>query len=255
MLYFDYGRKKDYKIDFDDIVLRRAKKDDNMEDIARLIYQTDPYIYPFWFNDDINEAIRVLAPKLQEPGFIYNYENCYVAYNKEDGKIIGLVCAIDPTTDLNYDYSELESVNERYKFTIEKYVKLIINEVLEKKYMYFVNVCVDEAYRSRMIGSRMLGRFIEQMHGAGFIEICFDCLMHNLRAKNLYHGLGFKEVSEGIGFDGTDNPTVEVVFFKKKSTPYTKEDFQMLPGTNIKENDLKREEYIYDALTKKKQSK
>ena len=86
------------------------------------------------------------------------------------------------------------------------------------------------------------------MHEAGFDEIGFDCLMHNLRAKNLYHSLGFKEVAEGIGFDGTENSTVEIVFFKKKSTPYTKEDFQMLPSSNVKEVDLKREKYLYDCL-------
>ena len=40
-------KKKDYKIGFEDIILRRASKDDNMADIAKLIYETDPYIYPF----------------------------------------------------------------------------------------------------------------------------------------------------------------------------------------------------------------
>ena len=114
-----------------------------------------------------------------------------------------------------------------------------------------INVSVDIEYRSNKIGTRMLTNFIEQMHGAGFVEIGFDCLMHNLRVKNLYHSLGFKEVSEGYGFDGTEHSTVEVVFFKKKSTPYTKEDFQMLPSSNVKEIDLKREKYIVEALKKK----
>ena len=90
------------------------------------------------------------------------------------------------------------------------------------------------------------------MHQAEFDEIGFDCLMHNLRAKNLYHSLGFKEVSEGIGFDGTDNSTVEIVFFKKKSSAFTANDFQMMPDSDVKTNDLAREKYIYEALTRKK---
>lgn len=244
--------KNDYKISFEDIVLRRAKKEDNMEDIARLIYETDPYIYPFWFNDDINEAIRVLTPKIKEPGFIYYYENCYVAYDLQANKIVGLVCAIDYTTDLSYDYSSLRSVNDNYKFTIDNYVKEIINDVVEKKYMYLVNVSIDVEYRSHRIGKRMLTYFIEQMHEAGFDEIGFDCLMHNLRAKNLYHSLGFKEVSEGIGFDGTDHSTVEIVFFKKKSTAFTQQDFQMLKDTDVKKTDLEREKYLFDCLTYKR---
>lgn len=247
------NEKKSYEINLEDIILRRARKDDNMEDIAKLIYETDPYIYPFWFNNDINEALEYLVPKIQEPGYIYNYENCYVAYANDINKIVGVVCAIDPTTNLDYNYEDDESINERYKFTINNYVKEIIKEVEEKKYMYLVNVCIDEEYRSNRIGSRLLRYFIEQMHQAGFDEIGFDCLMHNLRAKNLYHSLGFKEVSEGIGFDGTDHSTVEIVFFKKKSSAFTSEDFQMLPSSDVKVNDLKREKYIFDAIKAKKE--
>ena len=223
-----------------------------MEDIARLIYQTDPYIYPYWFDNNEDEAVRVLVPLIQEPGFIFYYENFYVAYDRELEKILGIVSAIDPTTDLNYDYTKLEKVNHNYEFTINNYLKELIKEVTEKKYMYLVNVAVDVEFRSRRIGSRLLKYFIEQMHEVGFEEIGFDCLMHNLRAKNLYHSLGFKEVAEGIGFDGTEHSTVEIVFFKKKSTPYTAKDFQMLPNSNVKNNDLKREEYIYECLTIKK---
>lgn len=243
--------KKSYEIRFEDIVLRRARSDDNMSDIARLIYQTDPYIYPYWFNNDEEEAIKVLVPLIQEEGFIFYYENFYVAYDKELNKILGVVSAIDPTTNLDYDYSSLEMVNNQYSFTVNNYLKELIKEVVEKKYMYLVNVAVDVHYRSRRIGSRLLKYFIEQMHEAGFEEIGFDCLMHNLRAKNLYHSLGFKEVSEGIGFDGTEHSTVEIVFFKKKSSPYTPKDFQMLPNSNVKNNDLKREEYLFNALISK----
>ena len=246
--------KNDYKIGFEDILLRRAKKDDNMAEIAKLIYETDPYIYPFWFNNNVEEAINVLVTKIQEPGFIYYYENCYVAYDLESNKIVGLVCAIDPTTNLEYDYSELLSINSNYKFTIDNYVKVLIDEVKEKKYMYLVNVTVDVEYRSKKIGKRMLSYFIDQMHEAGFDEIGFDCLMHNLRAKNLYHSLGFKEVSEGFGFDGTDYSTVEIVFFKKKSTVYTQKDFQMMPDSDVKRNDLERERFIFNSLIKKKEN-
>lgn len=246
------SEKKSYEINLEDIVLRRAKDTDNFEEIATLIYQTDPYIYPYWFNDDLDEAIEYFVPRMKEPGFIYNYENFYVAYDIEQKIIVGAICAIDPTTNLEYDYTDSELVNERYHFTIKNYVKELIHEVEEKKYMYLVNVCVDSRFRSNKIGKRLLSYFIDQMHEAGFDEIGFDCLMHNLRAKNLYHSLGFKEVAEGIGFDGTDNSTVEIVFFKKKSTPYTQDDFKMLPSYDVKENDLKREEYIFNALQAKK---
>ena len=246
--------RNSYRIELEDIILRRARHNDNMEEIAKLVYQTDPYIYPYWFHDDIDEAVKVLVPLLQEPGFIFYYENVYVAFDKGSNRIVGIVSAIDPTTDLEFDYSNLESVDDNYSFTINRYIKEMIKEVKEKKYMYLTNVCVDVEYRSNRIWSRLLRYFIEQMHEAGFDEIGFDCLMHNLRAKNLYHSLGFKEVSEGIGFDGTEHSTVEIVFFKKKNTPYTKEDFQMLPSSNVKEVDLKREKYLYNCFKIKEKS-
>ncbi len=73
--------KKSYEIGFEDIILRRAREDDNMEDIVRLIYQTDPYIYPYWFNNDMEEAVKVLTPLLKKDKFIWNYENFYVSYD------------------------------------------------------------------------------------------------------------------------------------------------------------------------------
>ena len=57
---------------------------------------------------------------------------------------------------------------------------------------------------------------------------------------------------EGIGFDGTEDSTVEIVFFKKKSTPYTDKDFQMLPSYDVKANDLERERLIFSRICKKK---
>lgn len=237
----------------DNIIFREVTKEDNMEDIARLLYDTDPYIYPYWFNDDVEEAVNVLAPKMLEDGFIFNYKNCRVAVDQDNGKIVAMLCSINPNTNLEYDYSNLSSVNNNYKFIVDDYLKYLINEVNEKKFVYLTNISVDVDYRGKKVGSRILKDWVKRTDEEGYTEIGFDCLMHNLRAKNLYHSLGFKEVAEGIGFDGTIYSTVETVFFKRKTTPYTEEDFQMLSDTSVKETDLSREKYIYDALNKKKE--
>ena len=211
-------KKNDYLLIYDEIDLRRANKDDNFEEIASLIYQTDPYIYPFWFKGGVEEAKKVLPKYIAEPGFICYYENCYIAYDKTTGHIVGLICAIDYTTNLDYDYTELSNTNDEYAFVVKNYIKLLIDEVNENKSMYIVNCCVDKSVRSKRIGSVMLGNFIKLMEKAGYDTIEFDCLLHNVRAKNLYHSLGFKEMYTGIGFNGTENPTYpEIVFFKRKT--------------------------------------
>lgn len=210
--------KNDYLLTYDEIDLRRAKSTDNFEEIAKLIYQTDPYIYPFWFNNSVEEAKKVLPKYIAEAGFIYNYENMYIAYDKTTGHIIGLICAIDHTTDLNFDYSELANIDPNYEFVVRKYIKELIKEVKDNNCMYIVNCCVDKEFRSKRIGTVLLGNFLKIMEKAGFDTIEFDCLLHNVRAKNLYHSLGFKEMYTGIGFNGTENPTEpEIVFFKRKT--------------------------------------
>ena len=64
------------------------------------------------------------------------------------------------------------------------------------------------------------------MENAGWEEFALDCLLHNLRAKNLYHSFGFKEMKEIVGFDGTDHSTVEVVSFLRKKGDYLPYEFQ-----------------------------
>lgn len=219
--------KKEYLLTYDEIDLRRAKKDDKLEEIAKLIYQTDPYIYPFWFKGGEEEAMRVLPKYILDPGFIYNYENIYVAYDKTNGHIVGLICAIDHTVNLDYDYSELERLNSESDFVVNNYLKMLINHVNEHKSMYVVNCCVDKNYRSKRIGTVMFGNFIKLMENAGYDTIEFDCLLHNVRAKNLYHSLGFKEMYTDIGFNGTENPTFpEIVFFKRKTGDSLLGDFK-----------------------------
>ena len=68
--------KKDYLLTYDEIDLRRAKAYDNFEELAKFIYDTEPYIYPFWFNNNVEEAKKVLAEYIAKPGFISNYEIC-----------------------------------------------------------------------------------------------------------------------------------------------------------------------------------
>ncbi len=218
--------KDNYVVDLDDIVCRRARKTDNMAEIATLIYQTDPYIYPYWFENDVNKAIDFLSDKILMPGFIFNYENIYVAEDRKDNRIIGLVVALDPTVDLNFDYTPYMQINKNHKETIEKYIFECIHDINSNDAMYIMNCAVLEDCRGRRIGTKLLGHFISNMEKAGFENYRLDCLLHNLRAKNLYHSLGFKEMEEVKGFAGYFDGTVDVVVFKRHKGDYLPQEFQ-----------------------------
>lgn len=223
--------KKDYAVNLDELVFRRAKETDNFREIAKLIYQTDPYIYPFWFGNDVRACEKFLSERIGLGGFIFNYNNIYVAYDKKEDKILGLIVALDKGIDFDYDYSESEKINHRHDLTIKKYIKGVIKEVKESDAIYIMNCTVLDGYRGKKIGTRLLGYFISQMEEEGYETYALDCLLHNLRAKNLYHTMGFKEMKEIVGFNGVDD-TVEVVSFLRHKGNYMPDEFQ------------KREKYV-----------
>ncbi len=218
--------KNNFEVNLGDIICRRAKKNDNMSEIAALIYQTDPYIYPFWFKTDINKGIEYFASRMDKEGFFFNYDNIYVACDKNTGKIYGALCAVDYTVNLDYDYTEDMKIDFNYEYTIKNYILPLIEEAKENKFLYISNVCVNPEYRSKRIGTKILGHFITQMENAGWQEFALDCLLHNLRAKNLYHSFGFKEMKEIVGFNGTNPEKVEVVSFLRKKGDYLPYEFQ-----------------------------
>lgn len=159
-------------------------------------------------------------------GFVFNYNNIYVAVDKSTNNIVGLVVALDPTVNLDFDYSNCMKINKNHKDTIEKYVDECIKDVLNNDAMYIMNCAVLEECRGRRIGTKLLGHFISNMERAGFKDYRLDCLLHNLRAKNLYHSLGFKEMEEVKGFGGYVKDPIEVVVFKRHKGDYLPEEFQ-----------------------------
>ena len=108
-----------------ELEIRKATPQDNLEQIAQLIYKTDQYIYPYWF-EDIEKCKKELPPLMLEENFFFNVDNFY---NKSNGNIVGATCIVDKGTNLDYDYSNLRDVNERYRFTIDNYVKGLVDEV------------------------------------------------------------------------------------------------------------------------------
>lgn len=218
--------KESYLVENELIYFRRATKEDNMEEIAKLIYDTDPYIYSYWFEKNVDNCIEFLKEEILKEGFIFNYNNLYVAYDSTTNKIVGVICAIDKSVNLEYDYETLEKVNECYKKTIDKYIKPILEEVEEydNETIYIPNVCIDKNLRGKKIGTKLLGYYISQMEEVGFNKFALDCLLHNLPAKNLYHGLGFKEMKLMNGFTGDDS-NIDVVCFLRKKGAYLPEEF------------------------------
>ena len=85
---------------------------------------TDPvhFIYELLQNADDANASKVFI-RLEKDGFIFNYNNLYIAYDHSINKVVGVICAIDKSVILNYDYANLQTINDRYNITVKKYRK------------------------------------------------------------------------------------------------------------------------------------
>ncbi len=190
----------------DEIIVRKVTPEDNFEDIAELIYETDDYIYPYWFHDSKEECKNILVPEMKKKGFFFNYESLYVAVHKKFNKIVGLVCIILPETDLQYDYSSLKSISDHSAFTIDNYIMELINEVKELQIPYISNVVVHHAFRGMKIGSIMLNYVISNVKHI-YRKLLLDVLSDNKAAIRLYEKLGFNITSPeimGIGYGPGD---------------------------------------------------
>lgn len=187
--------KSNNKISSDDILIRKACKDDNFEEIAELVYETDPYIYPYWFHDDVEECKEVLAPLLDKEGFFFNYKSMHVAIDKKTNKIVGLVQVVDTHTNFNYDYTELMNKSRSYDFTIKNYIFELIEEVNKLGLPYFSNLVVHHDCRGIGLG-RMLMEYILKECRIEYIDV----LAENKGAVELYRSMGYDKIEENYGF-------------------------------------------------------
>ena len=194
--------------------IRKATVNDNLEEIAELIYYTDDYIYPYWFGN-LENCQRELPKLLVEENFFFNVKNLYIAIDVENDKIVGVVCVLDKSYDFEYDYNKLRKYSERYCFTVDNYIMGLINEVREADFAYISNVCVHKEYRGKHIGNKLVSYVIDVYTEKMFDEIVLDVLAQNPGAIKLYQNLGFEQFTEIFkGFNGPNSQKPDVFSMK-----------------------------------------
>ena len=185
------------------IIIRKANEDDDLERIAELIYKTDSFIYPYWFGS-IENCISILPMFMRKEHFIFNLNNIDVSVDEETNEILGIICSYKNDDNLDFDYTELENYNERFRFTIENYVKKLINEVKNADYAYISNICVHESARGFGIAGRLISYVKEKYKKQLLREIHLDVLINNVSAIKSYQKNNFN-VSSSV-FKGFSDP-------------------------------------------------
>lgn len=178
----------------DDIIIRKLSDGDDLNQVAKLIYLTDPYVYPNWF-DSIDDGIKVIREMIGLPT-LYNKDNVTVAV-MPNGVIAGLVVSKQTpfVEDKKYISQAFAAANvledERTQEVFDSYY----SKMGDKNDAYYIaNVAVDPEYRHRGIAATLVSSVMN-----GKENCSLECVIANAGSWRLYQRLGFEIAYEYPG--------------------------------------------------------
>ncbi|MGN0765759.1 MAG: GNAT family N-acetyltransferase [Christensenellales bacterium] len=177
--------------------IRAMQDGDDYFQVARLIYLSDRYIYPNWF-DSIEDGKKVIAAMIKLPT-LYNQKNITVAV-AQDGYIIGaMVSRESPVVE---DEDIVREAFRRAKVVCDARTHDIFLDYYDKmkedtQGYYIANITVDPQYRRQGVAASLMSHVIKGR------PLChLECVKANEGAWKIYQRLGFEIVGEYPGVFG-----------------------------------------------------
>lgn len=190
-----------------DITIRPLQNGDDLLQVAKLVYLTDPYIYPVWF-DTIEQGQKVISEMIKLPT-IYAKENITVAVTS-DGFIAGILvsCMTPFKENIEHVYTAFKNAGEKYDERTPK----IFNDYYAKMGnasdgYYLSNIAVEQSYRKRGIAASLIEYVLKDKEYA-----TLECVIANTGSWRLYQRLGFKIAYEYPGV--FDVPCYKMIYKK-----------------------------------------
>ena len=177
-------------------VFRKLDLQDDLEQVGRLIYHTDDYVFPYVY-DTPEDGARVHAEMVRRDT-IYNYGNVTVAL--VGGSIAGIVVMTEAPIHISRDEMvrsfEAAGVvhDERFERVFAEYWGLLEEE---PEGFYIANVCVDPRFRHRGVARGLLNFLLEDDKTYNL-----ETVVANTNAFRLYRSLGFSVKCRYPGFTG-----------------------------------------------------
>lgn len=176
------------------VTVRPMQASDDAEVVAKLIYLSDVFIYPTWF-DSIEDGVKVIS-RMIDLHTLYNRKNILLAVNSEDkivGALVGTEDPIDETEDAIRQAFALAGVksDERTHYIFKNYYGKMTNE---KGEFYVANITVDPDFRHQGIGATLLHEAVKDKKYSHL-----ECVKENIGAWRVYQRLGFSIIEEYPG--------------------------------------------------------
>ncbi|WP_032121226.1 GNAT family N-acetyltransferase [Clostridium amazonitimonense] len=176
-------------------MIRKLEKSDDLEKVSRLIYDTDVGIFEMLFGER-DKAVSIIRKLIERENNSFSYKHifCYI-----DEEIRGILIGYN-SKDIDED-EETAELNEILPkgVMLELFFKsLILKPVIEKKEindLYIQNICVEESYRGRSIGTKLIDYYFEYAKNLNHQSVFLDVSYDNYRAKKLYEEKGFLTIS------------------------------------------------------------
>lgn len=180
--------------------VRRLSQSDDFSQVARLIYETDNYVFPHFFKDSKSTAMAIL-PYMIETDTIYNMNNIYVA--ELEGQIIGIMVINESPLKINIGayVDAFERAGAMIDADFERVLKEYFLPLENESEGYFIpSFCIDKLFRGHGVGGTLLECVLEGLDPSK--DIYLDCLSENRGALAIYTAHGFEKLLEYSGFTG-----------------------------------------------------
>ena len=180
-----------------EVTVRALKATDDLKQVAKLIYETDPYIYPNWF-DDKSDGIKVISEMLLLPT-LYNIENVTVAVDR-NGFIAGM--AVAKETPFVEEKESIALAFQRAGVKMDERTEQVYKDYYAKMGdandgYYLANLAVDENHRKKGVASALLKEITKNKE-----KCTLECVVANSGSWRLYLRHGFRVEYEYPGVHG-----------------------------------------------------
>jgi len=175
-------------------MIRLLTLEDDLNQAAHILYQTDPFIFPFLFGkpEKANIGLSKLM-SLPNNSFSYLHTIVYI----DSGMIKGLLIETNPSDQLDEakDFTESFKPISSLRMALgQLFLFPILKRHLEGRYIQ--NVCVDAPYRGQGIGKELLQDSIERAKEDQIKALYLDVSNKNPGARKLYESYGFVVVKK-----------------------------------------------------------
>lgn len=175
--------------------IRFANSNDDKMQLSRMLYCVDPYIYPYWFKNNIENCYTPLIDMINDESTIFSYKNIIVAV--ENKQILGCTFFIPPNLKFNKNYSKWD-VDFESHHVITYYIGDIIDG-LKPNDIYIVGIFVDLQHRRKNIATKMFEYLFKNISA----QTCsLEVLADNKVALKLYRKLNFNIIKRYKGYNG-----------------------------------------------------